>query len=276
MIGSDIKHRINAANETVKITRAMQLIATAKITRAQKNLEGCRYFRTQLETALYKMGKCDSVLCKPNGAQNVYYFVVADDKGLCGDYNNAVLAYAAETIGALGADDKIFAVGHVTREFFKKKGIKTSSAHIEAMHHPFTEDAKNIAEEIIALYKDGKVGAVKIIYTLVGEKTADQTPREETLLPLSYESDKNIDKHSLANPKSLESILNEYLWTKIYYATCNAFCAVHYKRMIAMQQATNNGAELSEELVVKYNRVRQESITNELIDAAISKQGRFV
>ena len=262
----DLKHRINGAKETVKITRAMQLVSASKMSKAERRLASARVFSEKMESVVRKVGVISSPLTEEREGKNKMYVVIAGDKGLCGDYNHRILDYAASLTG----DDEnvtVYAVGHFTREYFKKRKEKVVLRYVFLMQGALTEELRNFAYEICDAFLSGKTDEVNVVYTSVSEKSAGkQEPVCVRLLP--YEVPEQSAEESLLEYKNdIDSILKQHIWAKIAYALCSADYAVNYKSMSAMQQATTNGEELVEELALQFNHVRQEKITSELMDA---------
>jgi F-type H+-transporting ATPase subunit gamma len=273
MKGQDLKHRITGAKETVQITGAMQLISASKMSRTRKKLDNSRAFLEAMEKVAEKTGDSGSSLMQRRAASKTVYVVIAGDKGLCGDYNHAVLDFADRQIEKSDTV-KVYAVGQYCREHFDKMSVTVSSAYIHMMQEPFIEDAKMIADDLTKAFTAGECDDAFIIYTSVSKDSVSKcAPVLRRVLPvqLPEQADKN---GFLETRTDIDYILEQYIWARIYYSLCSASFAINYKRMTAMQQATTNGGKLAEELQSRYNHMRQENITAELIDAGIAKQGR--
>lgn len=272
MKGKDLKKRINGANETVKITNAMQLIAVSKMNKLQAKLESSREFLRGMKQILEYCDKTRSKLTEKRDGNRTTFIIVTGDKGLCGDYNHAVLDYADAELKKYNVN-AIYPIGQYCRDHYKaEKTLKT--AYVYMMQEPFTGDAIEITEDIVKSYLDGKSDEVYIIYTAVpkGSLTQQEVVTRK-ILPLELE-DEPKDGEALVKPSQTDKILQQYIWSRIYFALCSASLALNYKRMIAMQSATTNGKKLADNLQAQYNHARQENITTELIDASISKQGK--
>lgn len=265
----DLKHRINGARETVKITRAMQLVSASKMTKAERRLASARAFLDRMEEVVRKMGPVKTRLQEKREGNNKIYIVIAGDKGLCGDYNHRILDYAA-SLTDKEENFTVYAIGHFTREYFKKRKEKVVLKYVFLMQGALTEELRNFAYDVSDAFLSGQTDEVNLVYTSVPEKSvARQQPVCIRLLP--YESPEDVaEKCCLEYKNDVDGILKQHIWAKIAFALCNAEYAVNYKCMTAMQQATTNGEELAEELSLKYNHVRQEKITSELMDACSS------
>ena len=274
MKGLDLKHRMHGARETVKITRAMQLISASKMTKTEKRMESSREFFISMQRIKNKIGIVNHPFYKDNGGNRTVFVVVAGDKGLCGDYNHRVLEKAEDEI-RLAKTVKVYAIGQYCREYFNKRNIRVSNAYIHSLQEPYTGDAKSLTDELAEMFLKKETDKAVIIYTHVPkEMRSAQHVEVKTLLPIEY-PDKDefwgIEKTNLESLKDVTDILKQYIWAQIYHGLCCAGYAVNFKRMTAMQQATTNGEKLVNELNVRYNHLRQESITTELIDAGTAK-----
>ena len=272
MKGQDLKHRITGARETVQITRAMQLISTSKMSKSEKLMEQSREFLYETEGIINRTEIGAHPFYETREDNRTIFIVVAANKGLCGDYNHRVLNLAEEEINNCNTV-KIYAVGQYCREHFNKKGIRTTNAYVHMMHQPFVDDAALLADEVSNAFVEGVCDRVKIIFTEPMKNShSSQTPVSRTILPLE-KSGTNEEKSDLEFKSDIDGILKQYIWAKIYYGVCSSFYTIDFKRMIAMQQATTNGEKLVAELETKYNHLRQESITSELLDANTAKLG---
>lgn len=275
MKGQDIKRRIQGARETVKITKAMQLIATAKINKLQNKYYSSLALLDEMKETLDNIGYCESPLTHKKEEKNVALIVVSGDKGLCGDYNHIVCNKAIDFIEKV-LPKKIYVIGQYGRNYIERKGYKVDNSFVFMMQEPFVEDAKSVANLLVKDFLLGETDKVYIIYTAVSAKdgASNSTCDLRQILPVEMRIKEYTEKQFLVNKKHIDGILKQYIWARIYYALNSASLAVNYKRMIAMQRATNNGEDLCEELQKQFNHLRQESITNELLDAEINKRGR--
>ncbi|HOO22519.1 MAG TPA: FoF1 ATP synthase subunit gamma [Clostridia bacterium] len=271
----ELKRRIAGVKETVKITKAMQMIAASKMHKAQVMYDSAKYY-LEKASASAAMLRTKSLASHPyfdrRESDKAAFFVLAGDKGLCGDYNHLILEKAYEEI-RLRNVTQVFPVGFMANDFFRKKGYTRVKTYLNVVQEPLIEDAKLITEDIIVRYMNGEFDKVYIAYTDIVTPSLHKTVSDK-LLPMTAEEGEDVE--IISGEGSVETVLNEYLFAKIYYALASSFFAINYKRMAAMQQSTTNGEEIIEELTLKYNNQRQESITTELVDAEASLQGKRI
>ena len=265
----DLKHRINGARETVKITRAMQLVSASKMTKAERRLVSAREFLSRMEEAVRKVGEGETKLTEKRQGTNKTFIVIAGDKGLCGDYNHRILEYAAELTGN-DENVTVYTVGHFAREFFKKRKEKVNAKYVYLMQGAIVEEIRNFASDLTLAFEEGKTDEVILVYTGILENSVShQELQKVRLLPFEL-PEQETKKGILEYKNDKDGILKQYIWAEIVFALYSAEYALNYKSMAAMQQATTNGEELVDELSLLFNRLRQEKITSELMDACSS------
>ena len=276
MQGKEIKRRLQGAQETIKITRAMQLMSVAKMNKLQRKYYSSLAFLEEMKNILSLLGDKKSVFTERRSGKKAYV-IISSDKGLCGDYNYKLLSFA-DNILEQNEDVRVFVIGEYGKEYFARRGTKTDGSYASVMQNPVVEDALNISKRLIEEYVNKLVNEVYVIYTEVDKNNGPQTqdPTVCKILPLELEEAEDTQNETLVDKKHVDGILEQYIWAMIYYALNSSGLAVNFKRMVAMQQATKNGEELAEKLTATYNHLRQETITNELIDAEINKRGKHL
>lgn len=271
----ELKRHISGVEDTVKITRAMQMIATSKLYRAREKCENSYRYLKELRNILSAAAAHESVREHPflrehkNGKTAL--FVVAGDKGLCGDFNHRILDFA-DKFAAEHEVSKIFALGQETREHYEKKGFPLSNFYIHMASDPHAFDAISVANDIVNMFRSGEYKEVYIVYTRTPSPST-QEPTAKRLIPIPLPEHEISTVCPVLEPNTraaLDNFLSQYLMAEIYSALADSAMAIHFKRMTSMRQSTENGEELLAELTAQYNHERQESITNELIDASAS------
>lgn len=285
----EIKRRIRTIRQTRQITKAMYLIASSKLSRAMEKYRANHvYFekiRSTLKDIIIHSPEIDHLFFIPRGNERATYLVIAGNKGLCGAYNHNVLHTALSHIQQHGGSVDIFVVGHVARDFFKKKGYKVRDEFLDAAENPNFYYSRDMAEYLIDCYSQNKTDELYIVYTHM-ESTVKQTPRVIKLLPVELSAffDVSLDVNYRADilyhpsPKAvLDLLIPKYLLGFIYGALIQSFASEQQARMMAMDTATKNADEMIAQLQIKYNQARQAVITNEISEimggvAAFEKQ----
>ncbi len=276
MNAQELKRHISGVEDTVKITRAMQMIATSKLYRAKEKCENSYRYLKELRNILAAVMSEEEVKAHPflheHTSGKTALFVVAGDKGLCGDFNHRILDFADKFI-AEHEVSKIFALGQETREHYEKKGIPLSNFYIHMAQEPHAFDAISVANDMLEMFGSGEYKEVYIVYTRTPTPSS-QEPTAKRLLPIQPPARGESGSESFAallEPKTKEALTNflsQYVMAEIYSALADSAMAIHFKRMTSMRQSTENGEELISSLTAKYNHQRQESITGELINAS--------
>ena len=271
----ELKRHISGVEDTIKITRAMQMIATSKLYRAREKCENSYRYLKELRNILSAAAAHESVREHPflreHKSGKTALFVVAGDKGLCGDFNHRILDFAAK-FAAEHEVSKIFALGQETREHYEKKGFPLSNFYIHMASEPHAFDAISVANDIVNMFRSGEYKEVYIVYTRTPSPST-QEPTAKRLIPIPLPEHEISTVCPVLEPNTraaLDNFLSQYLMAEIYSALADSAMAIHFKRMTSMRQSTENGEELLAELTAQYNHERQESITNELIDASAS------
>lgn len=271
MTEKEIKNRLRSVNDTVKITRAMQMLATSKSYRAQNAESSAKSYFLSMDSAITNLlasTKSTSPLFSEGSGQSIL-IAVSGDKGLCGNYNDLILSKTEEEIAKCDVSPKIYSLGFVAREYYRGKGIHSDNSFVHIMGEPQVRDAERLAEVLLESYTKDDIKEVRIVYT--AHSTSNDNVISERLLPYekpNTDVDVGQDKIDILGAVDIEALIKQHLTARLYYIITTASNAVNYKRMTAMQEATDNGEKMVEDLTKTYNRARQNKITNELNDAA--------
>lgn len=270
----DIKRRIRSVGGIKQITKAMELVSSAKLRKARQRLEMSRpYYQTLIRSIQEILSSTTGIkhpLLEKREVKNKAFIVITGDRGLAGGYNGNAVRLAESQI-----DDKahavILAVGTKGRDYFRRRKYNVAGEFLNISEEPHFIDARNIGALAIELYEEGKVDEVNIVYT--GFKSVmSQEPRILKLLPAeSIEEADREDKGSktlIEYEPSPEEVLNylipKYIHSAIYGALIESSASEQGARRTAMESATDNAEEMIEDLELRYNRARQASITQEI------------
>lgn len=272
----DIKRRITSVQKTQQITRAMRMVAGAKLRRAQEAIESARPYAARMrgileEVASAQGGAEHPLLEARESVRGVELVVVTSDRGLCGGFNTNVIKHAQAVIAAReGCAITISTAGRKANEFFRKRFPEGMGGDYPQEGWVTYGEAVEIARRVSTRFTAGEVDEVVLVY---GEfvSVMTQTPRDVRLLPFSakgegaaeeraaYEIEPNAEKLlSVLVPKAVE--------TEVYRALLENQAGEHAARMAAMESATRNTEDLIEALTLQFNRARQASITKELVE----------
>ncbi len=276
----EIRRRITGVRNTQKITKAMKMVAAARLRRAQEAIISTRPYARKLgELLRHLVTKVDislNPLLVGRETKNVLFIVVTADRGLCGSFNSNIIKAAVAHIKTYeGLAVKVATVGRKGTDFFGKRKFNVVAKHPGIFTVLDFDDAREIVQEATQGYLNGEYDKVEVIYNEF-KSVIQQKIVIEQLLPIpAEETQPSTDLHSLAQvdyiyePSSSEIInvlvprhLNFQMWRILLESNA----AEQGARMTAMDNATENAKELIRDLTLKFNNARQASITKELLE----------
>ena len=288
----DYRRRIRSVKNTQQITRAMKFVAAAKLRRAQEGVFHARPYakeiRRVLQSAMQRVSEPQHSLLERRPEQRILVLVLTSDKGLAGAFNTNVLRRAAEYLRQLqGKDVQSIAVGRKGVEAFRRRKWKLAGEYLNVSTHVEFRHAEEISKRIAEMYTKHEADAVYAVYNEFKSVMVQQL-RLVKLLPLDPESfahtaaekagDSGTKEESAELLETVDYIYEEppeeifahlvprYLETEIFRILLESAAAEHAARMTAMDAATTNAGELITELTLDMNRIRQASITKEIIE----------
>lgn len=270
----EIKRRKISITSTQQITKAMKLVATAKLQRAKGEAEATRpYFHNIHQTISSILSQCVGVshpfLEQRDGNKNLYV-VITSNRGLAGGYNSNIGKLVVNHEG-YSKEAKIIAVGKRGADYLKKRDVNIISTHHKVLDDPNYSVAINIGQEILDLYLKHEVDNVYVVYTHF-QSTLVQEPQVMKVIPVhAGEFDDEAENASIMSfepspEEVLAQILPKYLSSIIYGALKESVASEHGARMTAMDAATNNASDMIDKLSLQYNRARQSAITQEITE----------
>ncbi|HEY6780545.1 MAG TPA: F0F1 ATP synthase subunit gamma [Thermoleophilaceae bacterium] len=294
----DIRSRIGSVKNIRKITRAMEMVAAARLRRAEQRIEELRPYADAIRRMTRRASEAaDNVPSLPilnerEQVRTVALHLVTGDRGLAGPFNSQIIRAGNRRAAELKAEGKEvlwYASGRRGESSLKFRGLETGAVWTGFTDRPAFADARAIADGLSAAYVDGKVDRVEIIYN--GYISAmQQDVRVETLLPLQQadilggadgeDSRDEDDPHGRAlwiyepDPEEiLARLVPDYVEISIYRALLESTASEHGARMSAMRSASDNAGELIDDLTLEANRQRQAEITQEIMEVVAGAEG---
>ncbi len=281
----DIRKRIGSVQSTRQITRTMEMVATAKIKKAQERIESARpYALSMMEVlgnvARFAKGAEHPLLTSHDKRERAIIICVTSDRGLCGAFNSNILRITEEfarTERADGTHVDIVSVGKKAATYFRYRGVEPLATYRDISDKPTFADAKRIASHVIPSYEAGDVDVVAIAFNRF-KNVAEQRPELHQLLPIERKvmeaaaeevEAAHVTAEYAFEPDAesvLEHLLPTYVETLIYRALMESAASEHGARRTAMKSATDNAGEMITTLTRSYNRARQAAITNEIAE----------
>ncbi len=280
----DIKKRIGSTKNTRQITRAMKMVAAAKLRRAQEAIVNARAYAYRIYSILLSLSRMPEVShpwLEERPERRIRLVALAGDRGLCGSYNSSVFKEAVRFIKekeAQGIEVVIDTVGKKAHDFFRR--YPSFGTHHEGLLGRATYlSVSVVAESILNEVSEEGFDAVYLVYNEF-KSAIQQRVTVERLMPVSTEAPEGVVgiltfqeeerfRKSLFEP-SKEALLNEiiprHFKTQFFRAVLESVASEHGARMSAMENATSNASEMIEDLTLEYNKARQASITKELLE----------
>jgi F-type H+-transporting ATPase subunit gamma len=277
----DIRRRITSIRSIQQVTKAMKMVAAAKLRRAQQNMLQARPYAKRLADVLTSILP---LLDSPEGpsreellpvlqvrsVQRTLAVVVTSDRGLAGGFNTNILRTAQAAIDELGRDQvEIMAIGRKARDYFTKRNYSVVSSHVNFWSELEFEHAIDFGQEMIERYVDGSVDQVLVFFNQF-RNVISQEIRQEQLLPLVIEEGERVEtEHLLFEPSMAEvarSLVPRHLNIQVWRYLLESFASEQAARMAAMENATENADELISHFTLELNKARQASITREILD----------
>jgi F-type H+-transporting ATPase subunit gamma len=271
---SDIKRKIASVKNTQKITKAMKMVSAAKMRRAQDAMSAARPFAHKItemvqSVALRANPELHPFLAGNEGNGAIGLIVVTSDRGLCGAFNNNILKSVSRFASEhKGKQIKLVTVGKKAYEFFRKRELEIIEKYVDFAGKILISDATNIADVVVEQFLNNGISDVYVLYNEF-KSTASQTPVIEKLLPLKVEANGEQLTEYIYEPKPevlLEDLMPRYVRYRIFQALLESTAGEHGARMMAMDNASRNASDMIGKLTLTYNKVRQASITNEILD----------
>jgi F-type H+-transporting ATPase subunit gamma len=278
----ELKGRINSVKSTQKITKAKQMVAAAKLRKAQAAAEAARPYAARLAKVMGSIaGKVvvsenSPRLLAGTGKDQVHLLVVANsDKGLCGAFNSNIVKAAlvkARELEAQGKTVLFYLVGRKGRAVIRRNYPKAILANFDTtnVREPGFAEAEKIGQELVALYDQGKFDLAHLFYARFQSALA-QVPTEQQIVPVpapkvDAAEGGAVVEYEPEEEAILAELLPRYLRTQLFGALLENQASEQGASMTAMDNATRNAGELIGKLTIQYNRSRQAAITTELIE----------
>jgi F-type H+-transporting ATPase subunit gamma len=271
----DIKRRIRSVKNTMQLTKAMKMVSAAKLRRAQEKMMAARPYaersRDVLASLAARVDPDTNPLLRGHGDRKIEVILMTSDRGLCGAFNAHNMRHVEDFArGLRTAEVGITAVGKKGREYFTRRRFTILRAWNDAFRQVQFAFAKELAAGIVERYLAKESDKVYLAHNEF--KSAIQAkPVIRQLLPVEPEAaepGQHVDEYQFEPDAAslLADLLPHYIEVQVYQAMLESAAAEHAARMSAMENATSNAGELIESLTLKMNRIRQASITTEIIE----------
>ena len=268
-----IRDRIKSVKSIQQVTSAMRMVAAAKLRRAQERMEQARPYEQRLQEVINNLlpdvnrGMLD--LLQVRKVNRIGYLIVTSDRGLAGAFNTNVIKKAESEIEEIGRENTdLFCIGRKGRDHFKKRDYSVILEYVEFWNELDFSHAVKFGNGIITHFLSGKGDEIRVVYNWF-KNVGMQELRVEKLLPLYYEGEKNHFGDHIYEPSKkeiVESLIPRHLNVEMWKYLLESFASEMAARMVAMENATENAGEMIKSLQLQFNKVRQASITTEMLE----------
>ena len=270
---ADIKRRIRSVQNTQQITGAMEMVSAAKLRRAQTRVTAARPYAAKLAEIMGNLAGAASGLShplfEPRNVKIEALVVVTAGKGLCGNYNSALIRRAEAWLKGKSKESvRLFCVGRRGHDYFAKRGWTMAGYWPDVNDLVGAEPAGRVASAVIRAYRNGEVDSVHLLYTRFINAMSRNISLEK-LLNIEPPAERAVASNYIfePDPGAILNVLPErYVATQVLAAFLESAASEHGARMIAMGSASRNASELIDALVLKRNRARQAAITKEIAE----------
>ncbi|HIW42142.1 MAG TPA: ATP synthase F1 subunit gamma [Candidatus Mediterraneibacter vanvlietii] len=279
----EIQSRINSVKDTMKITNAMYMISSSKMTQAKKKLSDTEPYFYALQGEISRILRhlpelehryFDARKDIPAEERKIGSIVITADKGLAGAYNHNIVKLEEEILAKPGIH-KLFIVGELGRHYFAKRGVQIDTNFQYTVQKPTMHRARDISGVLLEQFEAGELDEIYIVYTRM-ENSVQSDAEILKLLPLERSSFNemkmplNVHREAIELYPSVEAVMDSivpnYVTGMIYCTLVEAYASEHNARMMAMKSATDSAQSLIHDLSILYNRARQAAITQEITE----------
>jgi F-type H+-transporting ATPase subunit gamma len=268
----DIRRRIGSIKSTQQITKAMKMVAAAKLRRAQQRIFSVRPYSRKIneliQNLLLATENFEDPLLEEREVQKVHLVVVTSDRGLCGSFNSNIIKRTLVAIDSLkDVDIEIVPVGRKANDFFKKRDYNLGRDFINFFNELEFQHAEEIVEYLTSEFIEKRTDQIKLIYNEF-KSAVQQNLIVEDFLPIYIQESEHQERQDfIYEPSQIEilrQLLPKHLNMQVWRALLESYAAEQGARMTAMENATDNANELIYDLTLQYNKARQAAITKEI------------
>ncbi|MBI3770852.1 MAG: ATP synthase F1 subunit gamma [Deltaproteobacteria bacterium] len=269
-----IRKRISSVRSTQQITKAMKMVAAAKLRRAQEAVVQSRAYAAKLSEVVASLASEASLrehrLVRVRTPESrVLLIVLTADRGLCGGFNANLIRQSETFLAREGATPSLAIVGRKGFDYYKKRAVEIREQYVGIAGRAPIEIARQLVARAVELFVTDEVDAVYVLYSQF-RSALSQTPTIERVLPIEAPAaETDAGREYLFEPSReavIEDLLPRYVEVKIFQALLESIASEHGARMTAMDSATNNASDMIERLTLEMNRARQATITKELME----------
>ncbi len=270
----DIRTRIKTVKSIQQVTKAMKMVAAAKLRRAQQNMEQARPYAGKingiLKNILPSIDRKYHPLLTIREPDKTGFVVVTADRGLCGSFNTNVIRRAHDIVDEIGKENvSLICIGRKGRDYFRKRDYQVVDSYTDFWNELDFNDAIKITKAVTNRYLEGEFDQIRVIFNEF-QNVAQQNIIEFNYLPLVLDVGEEADTSDYLIEPSMEevvqSLVPRHLTVQMWRFLLESNASEQGARMTAMENATENAGEMISDLTLEYNKARQSAITNEILE----------
>ena len=267
----EVKNRIGSVKSTQQLTKAMKMVAAAKLKKAQDKVLQLRPYSKKLNEILSNLSSSiNNDLFKTRNINSALVVIVSSDKGLCGSFNSSLFKEFNTFCSQNNFKNiTVLPIGKKAYDFFKNSKFQLNLNYWEGLNNFSYDNSSEICEYLIDSFLGSKFDKVSIIYNEFKNVAVQKTVSEDFLPVPQIDSESNSSNNYIFEPeknKIVRHLIPQTLKTQLYKSVLESSASEQGSRMTAMSQATDNAGELLKELKLTYNRTRQAAITKEILE----------
>ena len=269
----EIRNRIASVSSTMQITSAMKMVSAAKLKKAQDAITAMRPYADKLTELLQNLSATldadsGSKFSEQRDVKNVLIVAITSNRGLCGAFNSNIIKRAMVVAESYDANVSVVAIGKKANDALSKN-FKIISNQSPVFDDLTFDNVAEIAEMLMAQFESKAFDKIEVIYNKFKNAATQEIMTEQFLPIVPLEGDANVNLDYIFEPSKeeiVETLIPKSLKTQLYKSIRDSFASEHGARMTAMHKATDNATELRDQLKLTYNKARQASITNEILE----------
>ena len=271
----NIRSQIKSVTSIQKVTKAMKMVAAAKLRKSQENMEKARPYSGRIKNLIASLiNDVDTsllpLLNQSLNLNNSGFVIITADRGLAGSFNSNIIKQAEIAIKNCGKENAhLLCVGKKGYEYFSKRGYNVIKYYEDLWNNLNYNQSIILGNDIIDLYLNNQIDSINIIYNYF-KNAGSQEVRSNQILPLKFESNnEQINQDIIYEPSKtiiIKSLVPKYFNTQIWQFLLESFASEQAARMLAMENATENAKEMIGELNLEFNKARQSAITTEMLE----------
>jgi len=271
----NIQTQIKSVSSIQKVTKAMKMVAAAKLRRAQERMEQARPYSERLENLIGNLLKDADASILPlletrDDIQKHALLIITSDRGLAGSFNSNIIKKAEEEIAKVGKNNAVLiCIGKKCYEYFNSRNHQIDYSYSETWNDLNYNQAIKIGNGLVSSYLENKFDSLSVIYNYF-KNTASQEVLYNQLLPITFENNDEIKLNDIIYEPSkkelIQSLVPKFFNTEIWQCLLESFASEQAARMLAMDNATENAKDMISDLKLQFNKARQTAITTEMLE----------